>query len=58
MVNRQNDLLKYSLIVQRLCIHYIPVTKMSTLFDKKFLLNNSPYCFFNIFSPKAVDQRV
>ena len=34
------------------------MTKTSTLFDKKFILNHSPYCFFNIFVPKAVDQRV
>lgn len=31
---------------------------MCTQFGKKNLLNYSPYCSFNIFVPKAVDQRV
>lgn len=59
MINRQNDLLKCSLIDQETIICYIPVTKTSTLFDKKIsswitLL----IAFLTSLFRKAVDQRV
>ena len=45
-------------IVQGIQICYIIVIKMFTLFDKQFPLKHSPYCSFNIFVPKAIDQWV